>query len=195
MAVKYHGGRRVEDLAGKVFGNLTVLRRDYDRENTSAYWVVRCSCGHQGSVLGSHLRRGRTYSCMRCAGLGRRAHIAGEIPATYWKQLERGALKRGFEFSITPEFAWGLFLRQRQKCALSGRPIGFRDDGGARSGRHKHTASLDRIDSTKGYTPDNVQWVHKTVNYMKQDLLEDEFISFCHSVAAHKNVSVSCSGL
>jgi len=37
------------------------------------------------------------------------------------------------------------------------------------------TASLDRINSSKGYTLDNVQWVHKTVNIMKQGLSDEDF--------------------
>ena len=37
------------------------------------------------------------------------------------------------------------------------------------------TASLDRIDSSKGYTEDNIQWVHKDVNQMKMDLPEQRF--------------------
>lgn len=37
------------------------------------------------------------------------------------------------------------------------------------------TASLDRIDSTKGYVEENVQWVHKDVNFMKSNLTEQRF--------------------
>lgn len=35
------------------------------------------------------------------------------------------------------------------------------------------TASLDRIDSSKGYTIDNVWWIHKQLNWMKWDLTID----------------------
>jgi hypothetical protein len=38
---------------------------------------------------------------------------------------------------------------------------------------------LDRIDSSKGYTIDNVQWVHKIVNIMKHDVEEKEFFNWC----------------
>lgn len=46
------------------------------------------------------------------------------------------------------------------------------------------TASLDRIDSLKGYTLDNVQWIHKDLNYMKCDYEENEYIEWCKKVAA-----------
>ena len=38
------------------------------------------------------------------------------------------------------------------------------------------TASLDRIDSSKGYIKGNVQWVHKNINYMKQEMTNEEFL-------------------
>jgi len=44
------------------------------------------------------------------------------------------------------------------------------------------TASLDRIDSTKNYTIDNIQWVHKDVNKMKMDFSQEYFIEMCRLV-------------
>ena len=51
------------------------------------------------------------------------------------------------------------------------------------------TASLDRIDSTKGYSKDNIQWVHKDINCMKMDFSQQYFIDLCVKVA--KNVETS----
>ena len=47
------------------------------------------------------------------------------------------------------------------------------------------TASLDRIDSTRGYTVDNIQWIHKDLNRMKWNLPNDYFINICTLVANH----------
>ena len=46
------------------------------------------------------------------------------------------------------------------------------------------TASLDRIDNTKGYIIDNVQWVHKQVNFMKGTMKQTEFIEFCKLISS-----------
>jgi len=46
------------------------------------------------------------------------------------------------------------------------------------------TASLDRIDSSKGYTPDNTQWLHKRVNKSKMEFDQKDFITMCRAVAA-----------
>lgn len=51
--------------------------------------------------------------------------------------------------------------------------------------RGETTASLDRIDSNRGYTQDNVQWVHKDVNKMKMDLNQQIFVELCRAIAAH----------
>lgn len=49
-------------------------------------------------------------------------------------------------------------------------------------------ASSDRIDSDKDYTEDNVQWVYKIVNIMKQALDQTHFINMCKLVSEYKGV-------
>jgi hypothetical protein len=108
-----------------------------------------------------------------------------EIAGTNWTYYKKGALKRGFEFDITIEYAWDLFLEQDRKCALSGQDIGFNIKTGSLSkyGYQKNTASLDRIDSKKGYVRGNVQWLHKDLNKLKSNLDEKEFIELCTLVS------------
>jgi hypothetical protein len=38
------------------------------------------------------------------------------------------------------------------------------------------SASLDRIDSSKGYIKGNIQWVSRAVNYMKNDMSENDLL-------------------
>ena len=53
-------------------------------------------------------------------------------------------------------------------------------------GRGGQTASLDRIDSTKGYIEGNVQWVDKIVNAMKWNIPEKYFIEICKTIAKNQ---------
>lgn len=46
------------------------------------------------------------------------------------------------------------------------------------------TASIDRIDNSKGYIVGNVQWVHKQVNFMKGTMKQKEFIKFCKLISS-----------
>ena len=83
---------------------------------------------------------------------------------------------------------WDLYLKQNKKCALTGLDICFGIYGNDKlGGTRPQTASLDRIDSTKGYLVGNVQWVHKDINNIKQDYSVDELIEYCDLIIKHKN--------
>lgn len=92
--------------------------------------------------------------------------------------------------AVTIQDIWQLFLQQGRKCTLTGMPLTLNSRGpapDATGGRlvSARTASLDRIDSSKGYTLDNIQWVHKDVNRMKMELPESRFVELCTLVAEH----------
>ena len=67
------------------------------------------------------------------------------------------------------------------RCQLSGEPLVFEPN-------YIYTFSLDRKDSSKGYTHDNVQWVGVSVNTAKSNLADDDFIDMCMSVARHRTL-------
>lgn len=46
-----------------------------------------------------------------------------------------------------------------------------------------YAASLDRIDSNKGYEVGNVQWVSRSINYMKNNMTHDQTIELCKLIA------------
>ncbi len=52
--------------------------------------------------------------------------------------------------------------------------------------KSKFRPSIDRIDSMKDYTSDNVQFVCSVVNVMKNKLPEADFIQFCTLIARHR---------
>ena len=91
----------------------------------------------------------------------------------------RGAKKRSLEFNISVEYMKRLFLEQHQKCAYLKTELYL----GCKSGDIYTNASIDRIDSSKGYIEGNVQWVHKKVNIMKQDMTNENFLELCRLIA------------
>jgi UDP-glucose 4-epimerase len=103
----------------------------------------------------------------------------GEISASTFNRYKFNAKKRNIEFNITIEYIWDLFLKQRRCCNLTGKELHFGEDKGENLGK---TASLDRIDSKKGYTEDNVQWLHKDVNLAKWSADQRDFLNTCKSV-------------
>jgi hypothetical protein len=105
----------------------------------------------------------------------------GELSGSRMYWLMSQAEHRGFSFSVSKEYLWGLFKSQNGACALSGVPLII----GQGSIRQGVTASLDRIDSSKGYVEGNVQWVHKDVNKIKWGFDQDYFLSMCDRISAH----------
>ena len=54
----------LKDLTGQKFGKLTVLERDFSKNNSGeAYWKCKCDCGNITVVGGYELRSGGTQSC------------------------------------------------------------------------------------------------------------------------------------
>ena len=54
--------RLTKDETDKIYGHLTVLEYDFNRDN-EAWWKCQCECGNVISVRGTDLRSGNTKSC------------------------------------------------------------------------------------------------------------------------------------
>jgi hypothetical protein len=99
------------------------------------------------------------------------------VRLSWFNKCKIGAETRGLVWNLAVEDIWQIYVRQDGICNLSGVPIGWAVVG------QKHTASLDRIDSAKGYTLGNVQLLHKDVNMMKQAFSQEHFVALCQAVA------------
>ena len=91
-------------------------------------------------------------------------------------------MNRGFEFNISRDYAWQLFISQDRKCKLSGVDLYFYENR-----RNEQTASLDRIDSKIGYIEDNVQWVHKELQRMKMNMQDSRLIYWARKITEKNN--------
>lgn len=104
-----------------------------------------------------------------------------DLSISYWKTIEQRAKEKKLDFNLTREYIWGLFIEQNRKCNISGLDITL-----VKSEHHllflEQTASLDRIDSSKGYIIGNVQWLHKDINRLKWNLSEEKLFELCKSV-------------
>ena len=178
--------KRCRDLRGQRFGWLIPI--DVDLSRNRIYWRCQCDCGNTKCVAAKHLVGGKIKSCgckhHRCGKTNPSWKGYEDISGKYWETLRRNASKRGLAFGISIEYAWQVFRRQDGKCALTGQPLQFKSHSEISDG----TASLDRIDSRKGYVKGNVQWVHKHVNTIKWDLPLDIFFKTCKMVVEHRKL-------
>ncbi len=150
-------------------------------------WLVKHNCGRIYEARLDCIKFQK--SCMGCWQEYHDLHSGsnhaswkgcGELSSDYYTTIKHSAIDREFEFNISIEYMWNLFLKQDRKCALSGMEIFFHKKCGEKKFK---TVSLDRIDSKKGYIEGNVQWVHRDINRIKINFDNDYFIKMCKLVA------------
>lgn len=173
------------NLLGFRFGKLFVESLSEQKKYGEASWNCLCDCGKTIVVQASFLTR-KSFPRRSCGCTSLRHPWRGyeEIPLCFFNRIKSGAEERNFEFDITIEDMWQIFVDQDRKCALTGLILTFPPVGKIRNA-DLFIASLDRIDSNKGYIKGNIQWVHKDINLMKLDHSQDEFIKMCRLVANH----------
>lgn len=179
-------------MIGQRFGLLTVIEERPPTPAGHSSWLCRCDCGREVTRTSTSIKRSQFSSCgcwHRCGADNPLYRGVGEISGSwFWSVVYRSASGRKSRYAIERKldidihFIWELFLKQNRKCALSGVELTFPKNNNKEEYK-KSTASLDRIDSSKGYTKDNVQWVHKDINKMKNVFSNDYFIKMCTLVS------------
>jgi hypothetical protein len=179
-------------LNGKFFKLTPVKFLGFSRSKNKLNSVFEClcDCGNQVQVLGKKLS-GKNPKNIRkscgCIDLGcknPRFKGCGEISLSKWSTIKNRALNDKIKFNLIIEDIWNLFLKQNRKCAISGETLKFDSCLRVRDGN----ASLDRIDSSEGYEIDNVQWVHKEVNLMKNALSEKTLFDWCKKIVINQKL-------
>ena len=177
------------DLTNKTFNNWTVIELSAKKQSgRDKIWKCRCSCGNIGYVKSYHLTKGYSKKCVDC---GHKPKIyTKELDEFLWNRILSNANKREIKVQISRQDAYQLFLKQDRKCALTDLQLKFANSGTDYLNGGT-TASLDRINSSKGYESGNLQWVHKDINKMKNIFDEDYFVRLCVLVAQHKVLDIS----
>lgn len=178
---------------GDIIGEIEIIDVFYEKQ----YQYLKCRCLHnncgkeftgKASIL--FVKKRKLFCCFMC---GRNQYVPVQwhkgIHMTYWKRIERKARERGLELNISVDYIWNLYEKQNGKCALSGMDIKLDRTHRTNSKiQSQNTASLDRIDSTKGYIEGNVQWVYFDLNFMKWNTDNNLFIDRCHKITNFNGV-------
>lgn len=187
LIIKYNLQKRFQDLTNKTFGLLTVIKKTNDKDqHGQTLWLCKCACGKYKIVNTTRLYKRKSSSCgcqNGCNRKNKRWKGYEDISGCFWNSIKTNAIRRKKEFNITIEYTWDLFIKQNKKCALTGVDITFSEYF-----KGNQTASLDRIDSSKGYIEGNVQWVHKRINSMKLNLKQEEFLDWCRKITEHNKI-------
>lgn len=155
----------VENLVGKKYGRWTVISRVQNHVSPSGQsvpmWRCKCDCGNEGTIAGYALRGGRSKSC-----------------GCYCNEESS---KRLFKHGGKGTRLFTIWSDMKQRCNnknckeyenYGGRGIkvcvgwesdftNFRD--WSMNKGYKKELTIDRIDNSKGYCPDNCRWVSMKV--------------------------------
>lgn len=147
-----------------------------------------CKCKDCGEINPENFypkNKGRCKSCTLVLAKAKYSGLTEDLKSEYitkyrdWQKdnlvryrvlsARSRADKKGMKFNLTEEYIYELLRKQNNKCYYT--QIEFNNSS------HVYSMSIDRIDSNKGYTVDNIRLVCSAVNYMKAEYSEDLFLA------------------
>ena len=159
---------------------LTIIKEDGKIGRYNAV-VCQCRCGKIIRCKKTLINSGRKKSC---GCLSKESEFVSKyIMRMYWTAMVLNARVRSFAVHIKPKDLDDILVKQNFKCKLSGLPITLPKTSDEFLLEREWTASVDRIDSNRNYTKNNIQFVHKDINKMKMALDQKTFIEYCKYIA------------
>lgn len=160
---------------GYIFGNNCEIIKFIGRNKLSnRIFECKCGCGNTFITNGSEISHRKSCGCSY------KKQYCGDMSGEYWNRLIYGAKRRNISFEISKDYVWNLFIQQNGKCKYTKLQLKW---GSCDKKNNAITASLDRIDSSKGYIEGNVQWVHKIIQPMKMNMSHKKFIKLCKIIS------------
>jgi hypothetical protein len=162
---------------GSIWGYKKIISKaGYNKFQQPIYNWECVLCDKKGSpATGTAIARNPRSICCP-PKLDEKSNYKGykEIRGSKISSIKSRASARGLEYSVDSEYLWKIWEEQGGKCAYTGNVL-----------KHNLNASLDRVDSTKGYVEGNLQWVDKKINRMKLNLPHEEFLEICNQIIVY----------
>jgi len=186
----------MEDVVNKKFNKLTISKRLQDSKVECL-----CECGNKKICSLKDLKRNRIIGC----GCARNTPELRELARERAYDLQaKGILNKGGNHLSDKYTCFRVFLKRmknRKKgikkcdislqdleevwnnqnglCAYTKLPLILATHSDLKKDIPKwNLASVDRIDSNKGYEKNNIQFVSRIINYAKNDMSHEEMIEF-----------------
>lgn len=135
-------------------------------------------CVGCGDTLGTHRKK---FCSTVCKGKHHRRTYGSSLKPFLEQLLRLGKSRRFTREALTIDYLLELWDKQEGLCALTGVPMTHV----CGQGKVKTNVSIDRIDSSLGYTNSNVQLTCVVVNKMKLDMSDTELKFWCEGILNH----------
>lgn len=194
---------QLTDLTAKQFERITVIEYAGSRNGRGALWKCQCNCGNPDTFIirGDSLKGGLTRSCGCLARehsqkpkIRQRKYNTLTIDNCYGKHSYE-AKKRGFtpilkdewlKIVLLPCFYCGkIDTRNPQEYRQKAFPKMTQEDI---KKYEKQINGLDRINSSKPYTTDNIVPCCTMCNWMKNSFMQEEFLNKIKEI--HDNLNL-----
>jgi hypothetical protein len=172
---------------GNISGHWTVLDLA-SRVGRLTLWRCLCICGQEGVVSGADLRRGRSTKCIYC-----KKKIYDDPSKGAYNKLIRtyrvNAKNKGRIWALSDVLLFQLFKAACHYCGAAPRTQSVMyayKNGKRRNVREPFIYNgIDRVDSNKDYTIDNVVSCCSVCNIAKHRMSEEAFRHWVSSVYHH----------
>lgn len=174
----------------KRYGKLVVV--GFAGRKGGAYYHVVCDCGCRKVVRLDHLRNGRVVSCgcnkKRKRGIAYNAKAPGyAYSKQLWHRTKRRAINNHLEFDLDLEEHTKIIKNNCAYCNIEPQSHYYLKI--KVNGQFPHLG-IDRLDSAKGYTKDNVVPCCFVCNRAKGTMPVTEFKKYLFRIAdIYKNIS------
>lgn len=170
----------VKDYIGKTFGIITIIEESHKSKYGVKYIYGQCPNNHIKVFRLQRLIRGiSTKKCQSC-----RVWEKGEFLSGRWLgSLHNNAKNRSIAVEVSMEDIEKQWKKQNGICAISGIKL---EVPICTNKGNSGTGSLDRIDSSKNYTKDNIQWIHKKLQILKWNMSIEEVLEWCRLILKYK---------
>lgn len=159
---------RLIDLSNKRFGKWLIIKQSGNSKNGAATWEAVCDCGNTGTPIGRDLRSGKTVSC-GCE----QKRLSKERFTTHgqtktrlyriWKAIHTRCNNKNIPSAknysgknITACEEWKSFEIFKK----------WADENG-----YEDSLSIDRINNSQGYSPENCRWATPLQQSVNRDFV------------------------
>lgn len=123
---------------------------------------------------------GMNGHCRLCSSVRHRQRASRSLernPLLYiFNGIKKSSRQRRISFAITFDEIKRRFDFQEQRCFYTGMPMTFTPND-------PNKVSIDRLDSSKGYEPNNIVLCSKRINAMKNDMSVEEFLGVVSAIS------------